>query len=71
LGGYISVDFGEDNECDNDEDNNDEENMNIIDFRYEMIYNCMCILQNQEEILIKRLKEVKKYIDEIKNTFKM
>ena len=56
LGGYINI------ECHNIEDNDD------IKFRYEMIYNNMGILQNGEEIWMKRLQEVKDYIDEHKKT---
>jgi hypothetical protein len=54
LGGYINI------EC-HDIENNDD-----IKFRYEMIYNNMGILQNGEEIWMKRLQEVKDYIDEHK-----
>jgi len=54
LGGYINI------ECHDIEDNDD------IKFRYEMIYNNMGILQNGEEIWMKRLQEVKDYIDEHK-----
>jgi superfamily II DNA or RNA helicase len=55
LGGYISIE--------NVEEIKDEENENI-EFKYNMIYDSMGILQNGEEIWIKRLEEVKKYIDE-------
>ena len=54
LGGYISIE--------NTEDENDEE-MNKIEFKYSMIYNSMGILRNGDEIWINRLEEVKKYID--------
>jgi hypothetical protein len=50
LGGYISIENLEENED--------------IEFKYNMIYDNMGILQNGEEIWMKRLEEVKKYIDE-------
>ena len=52
LGGYVSI-----------ENTNDEENEEI-EFKYNMIYNSFGILQNGEEIWMKRLDDVKKYIDE-------
>lgn len=55
LGGYISIE--------NLEENNDEENEDI-EFKYNMIYDSMGFLKNGIEIWIKRLEEVKKYIDE-------
>lgn len=54
LGGYISI------ENTNDENDENED----IEFKYNMIYNSFGILQNGEEIWMKRLEEVKKYIDE-------
>jgi hypothetical protein len=54
LGGYISIE--------NLEENDDEENQDI-EFKYNMIYDSMGILQNSEEIWMKRLDELKKYID--------
>jgi superfamily II DNA or RNA helicase len=45
LGGYISI---ENTEEDNDDDENEE--MNEIEFKYSMIYNSMGILRNGEEI---------------------
>ena len=54
-GGYISI---EQLNNDNDEENKD------IEFRYDMIYDSMGILKNGEDIWMKRLEEVKKYIDE-------
>ncbi len=50
LGGYISID-----NIDNDEN---------IEFKYNMIYNSLGILLNGNEIWLKRLEEVKLYIDE-------
>ena len=55
LGGYISIDKVEDTD---DEDINDN-----IEFKYNMIYDSMGILKNGEEIWMKRLEDVKKYID--------
>ena len=49
LGGYISID-----NIDDDKD---------IEFKYNMIYNSLGILQNREEIWLKRLEDVKLYID--------
>jgi len=56
LGGYILI------ENTNEEDMNEEEN-EYFEFKYNMIYNSLGILQNGEEIWMKRLDEVKKYID--------
>ncbi len=53
LGGYISIENTNENE-------NEDEN---IEFKYTMIYNSFGILQNGEEIWMKRLEEVKLYID--------
>ena len=62
VGGYISlVKIVEDEENDDDEEN---EELRDINFKYELIYDSMCIMKNSEEIWIKRLEEVKKYIDE-------
>lgn len=49
LGGYISI-----NIINNDED---------IEFKYDMIYNSMGILLNGEDIWMKRLEDLKEYID--------
>jgi len=61
-GGYISIekikDDGNDIENENDTKNED------IEFRYEMIYDSLCILQNGNIIWMKWLEDVKKYIDE-------
>ncbi len=54
LGGYISIE--------NLEEINDEENKDI-EFKYNMIYDSMGFLTNRNEIWMKRLEEVKKYID--------
>jgi superfamily II DNA or RNA helicase len=56
FGGYISIDIAE--EIDNEDINND------IEFKHNMIYDSMCVLKNGEEIWMKRLDEVKKYIDD-------
>jgi superfamily II DNA or RNA helicase len=55
-GGYISIEIIKDEE--------DNKNNEDIEFRYNMIYDSMGILQNGEEIWMKTLEEVKKYIDE-------
>ena len=57
MGGYISIEK-EDVEDDNEDDNDN------IEFKYNMIYSSMCKLQNGNEIWMKKLEEVKKYIDE-------
>ena len=54
LGGYISIDIVEESEDIND----------AIEFKYNMVYDSMGVLKNGEEIWMKRLDEVKKYIDE-------
>jgi superfamily II DNA or RNA helicase len=56
LGGYISINITEETE---DEDINDN-----IEFKYNMVYDSMGVLNNGKEIWITRLEEVKKYIDE-------
>jgi superfamily II DNA or RNA helicase len=53
LGGYIGFDFEDVKETD----------INLTDIKYELVYNSMCKLKNNEEIWMKRLEEVKKYID--------
>ena len=60
-GGYISIEKitdKEENEEENEKDNQD------IEFRYNMIFDCMGVLQNGEEIWMKTLEEVKKYIND-------
>ena len=61
IGGYISI------ENTNEDHDNCEEDENI-EFKYNMIYNSIGILQNGEEIWMKKLEEVKKYIDENSKT---
>lgn len=58
-GGYIFIEKIKDNE----EDNKDKQNNNI-EFRYDMIYDSMGILQNGEDVWMKKLEWVKKYIDD-------
>ena len=55
LGGYINIE-------NSNEDYNNDKNENI-EFKYNMIYNSLGILQNREEIWMKRLEEIKNYID--------
>ncbi len=57
LGGYISIE--------NLEEIDDEENKDI-EFKYNMIYDSMGLLINNEEIWMKKLDNVKLYIDENK-----
>ena len=59
LGGYINID-----KIDKEDEEEDNEENNEIEFKYNMIYDSMGILQNGKEIWMKRLEEVKKYIDE-------
>jgi len=56
LGGYISI------EKQNDKDN--EKDITDINFKYDLVFNSMGIMKNSEEVWVKRLEEVKKYIDE-------
>ncbi len=56
LGGYVCFDLN------GNEDVN--KNIDIIESRYEMVYDSMGILKNNVEIWMKKLEEVKKYIDE-------
>jgi hypothetical protein len=55
LGGYINIE-------NTNEDEEEEEN-DLIEFKYNMIYNSLGIKQNSIEIWMKRLDDVKKYID--------
>ena len=60
LGGYISID-----NTYNEEDYDDEDVINEeIEFKYYAVYNSLGVLQNGEDKWIKRLNDVKKYIDE-------
>jgi len=56
LGGYISI------EKQNDKDN--EKDITDINFKYDLVFDSMGIMKNNEEIWLKRLDDVKKYIDE-------
>jgi superfamily II DNA/RNA helicase len=56
LGGYISI-----NKCN---DTNNEENEMSIQYKYDMIYNSVGLLVNNEEIWYHKLEMVKKFIDE-------
>lgn len=58
LGGYIELDKINIEGEDKDEDDNE------IEFRYEMIYDKLGILQNNREIWIIKLDRVKQYINE-------
>ena len=77
LGGYISINslIGEDkieddNDNDNDNDNDDEnennedEQENQFELKFNMIFDSLGKIMNGEELWMKRLEEVKKYIDE-------
>ena len=67
VGGYISLvkvienDNYEDEETEDDED---DEELRDINFKYELIFDSMGIMKNSEEIFVKRLEELKKYIDD-------
>jgi superfamily II DNA or RNA helicase len=54
LGGYIGIDLGDLNEI----------NIGLTDAKYELVYDSMGNLKNNVEIWMKRLDEIKKYIDE-------
>jgi hypothetical protein len=59
LGGYFTIeDTVEDDECDMDEDL-----MNDIELKNELIFDSMGKLKNRTEIWLKKLEEVKNYID--------
>jgi ERCC4-related helicase len=59
LGGYFEIETTvEDDECDIDEDL-----MKDIELKYELIFDSIGKLKNNEEIWIKKLELVKKYID--------
>jgi len=57
VGGYISIDLVE-------EDIDDEEINNNIELKYNMVFDSMGILKNEEEIWMKKLEKIIKYIDE-------
>ena len=70
LGGYISIDtvddkIEDDEEDDENEDEDEEENNNSndIELRFNMIFDSMGKMKNSRDIFIKRLEELKKYID--------
>jgi superfamily II DNA or RNA helicase len=66
LGGYISINNAVDDEYQKDDEEsceNDEEKTDIINFRYELIYNSMGILRNNEAIWMNKLENVQNYID--------
>jgi superfamily II DNA or RNA helicase len=58
LGGYISIDIDENIDID-DEDINE-----MINFKYDLIYNSLGVLLNGVDIWMKRFEDLKKYIDE-------
>ena len=57
LGGYINIETSDIDETDENED---------IEFKYNMIYNSMYVLQNGTEIWMHKLESVKSYIDDHK-----
>jgi len=69
LGGYISIDTVDDKLEDDDEDDeveDDEEennNSNDIELRFNMIFDSMGKIMNGKELWVKKLEDVKKYID--------
>ena len=75
LGGYISIDtvndklYDDDDDDEEDEDDNNEveeenNNSNDIELRFNMIFDSMGKMKNREEIWMKNLEKVKKYINE-------
>jgi superfamily II DNA/RNA helicase len=72
LGGYFDIENIVDDENNKDIDDNEsiQENdlMKNIDIKYELIFNSIGILKNNNEIWIKRLENVKNYIDMNKKT---
>jgi superfamily II DNA or RNA helicase/antitoxin component HigA of HigAB toxin-antitoxin module len=62
VGGYISLVKVIEDEIDEDYEENEE--LRDINLKYELIYDSMCIMKNSEEIFVKRLEELKKYIDD-------
>ncbi len=66
FGGYINIDK-------DDIDNNDDENNDILDLKYELIYNSIGYLQNNDEIFNIKLKILFKYCNEFQThpTFKL
>jgi len=60
VGGYISLVKVIEDENDDDEEN---EELRDINFKYELIFDSIGIMKNSEEIFVKRLEECKKYID--------
>ena len=66
LGGYITLEKIINEKNDEIEENNEiEENdkINNIEFKYNMVYNSFGFLKNKNEIWIKRLNDLKLYID--------
>ena len=61
IGGYIDIVVGEEQK-----NNENIDEYNNIELKYELIYDKMGVITNSEEIWEKKLKEVKKYIDEYK-----
>ncbi len=70
-GGYFEVEnIVDDEDIDNDKEEEDDEEdtdlMKDIDLKYQLIFDNMGKLKNNEEIWMKKLEEVKKYIDKYK-----
>jgi superfamily II DNA or RNA helicase len=63
LGGYLDLE----NVFDEETFNDNSDLMNDVELKYELIFNSIGELKNIEEIWMKKLEEVKKYIDENKN----
>ena len=59
IGGYINIEKQKDKESDDIDELN-----NNIEFKYNLIFDSMGVMKNSEEIWMKRLEEVKKYINE-------
>ena len=66
LGGYISINSAIDDAEDDEEEDDDveEEQENQFELKFNMIFDSLGKIMNGEELWMKRLEEVKKYIDD-------
>ena len=62
-GGYIAIEKIRNDVIIDEDDSDEEEEKDIFEMRYEMIYNSMGVLQNAKEIWMKKMEWVKQYID--------
>ena len=63
IGGYIQLEKTDNKKKENDNDNDTDNN---VEFRYNMIYNSIGIMQNNVEIWMNKLDKCKSYIDKFK-----